>query len=117
MSPDGPFNLVEGQFDDTLEEIRREKDPRRVGHYVDDASQWSMPSDDDGEDIEELSGDDFEDNRVEDEDWENAERGKYHRVFSAAMCNDDIQTSRNSTTAYASTSPSARARHKASVHP
>ncbi|KIM63326.1 hypothetical protein SCLCIDRAFT_1214211 [Scleroderma citrinum Foug A] len=84
MSPDGgPLDLVEGQFDDALEEIRREKDPKRVGHYVDDASQWSMPSDDDAEDIEELSGDDFEDNRVEDEDWENAERDftkQYNRL-------------------------------------
>jgi len=80
MSTNGPLDLVKGQFDDALEEVRRKEDPRQGGHYVDDASQWSMPSDDEDEDIDGLS-DDFEDNRVEDEDWEIAERGKYHCAF------------------------------------
>ncbi|KAI5989094.1 RIO1-domain-containing protein [Pisolithus albus] len=41
---------------------------------------WSTPTDED-ENLDELSDDAFEDNRVEDEDWEIAERGKYHWPF------------------------------------
>ncbi|KAL4069948.1 RIO1 family-domain-containing protein [Scleroderma yunnanense] len=83
MSIDGPLELVEGQFDDALEEIGV-VEPRQGGHYIDDINQWSMPSDEDeDEDIQELSGDNFEDNRVEDEDWEIAERDftkQYNRL-------------------------------------
>ena len=72
-----PLELVEGQLDNAVEEVRAGDNSRQGGHYVDDDGQWS--SDDDDEDIDfELSGDDFENDRVEDEDWEIAERGMYH---------------------------------------
>ncbi|KAL4061657.1 hypothetical protein V8B97DRAFT_1107848 [Scleroderma yunnanense] len=74
MFTDGPLNLVEGQFDDALED-KGVVDLRQGGHYIDDINHWSMPSEEDeDEDIQELSSDDFEDNKVEDEDWEIAER-------------------------------------------
>ncbi|KAG9315712.1 RIO1-domain-containing protein [Chiua virens] len=72
-------DIVPGQFDDAVEDIEKH-DQRQGGHYIDDVDdqllEWSDPSED--EDVDQLSGDDFEDNRVEDEDWEIAERGESH---------------------------------------
>lgn len=74
MATESPLDIVPGQFNDAVEDAEQH-DPRHGGHYIDDAQllEWSEPSDDD--DIDQLSGDDFEDDRVEDEDWEIAERG------------------------------------------
>lgn len=71
-----PLETVPGQFDDTLEDALQH-DPRRAGHYIDDHKhdellEWSEPS---GDEDDQLSRDDFEFDRVEDEDWEIAERG------------------------------------------
>lgn len=73
MATESPLDIAPGQFDDALEDAEQ-RDPRQGGHYIDDDQllEWSEPSD--GED--QLSGDDFEDDRVEDEDWEIAERGE-----------------------------------------
>ncbi|KAH0832114.1 RIO1-domain-containing protein [Lanmaoa asiatica] len=76
MATGNPLEIVPGQFDDALEDAEQH-DPRQGGHYIDDDQllEWSEPSEDEDADIDQLSGDDFEDDRVEDEDWEIAERG------------------------------------------
>lgn len=52
------------------------RDPRAEGSYIDDELlEWSEADGDEGSDDESLNEEDFEDNRVEDEDWEIAERG------------------------------------------
>ncbi|KIK27560.1 hypothetical protein PISMIDRAFT_92999 [Pisolithus microcarpus 441] len=77
MSTDNPtLSLTRDQLNDVF----NQDGTRDGGHYVDDADQWSTPTDED-ENLDELSDDGFEDNRVEDEDWEIAERGKYHWPF------------------------------------
>ncbi|KAG8214661.1 RIO1-domain-containing protein [Butyriboletus roseoflavus] len=57
---------------DAIEDAQQH-DPRQGGHYIDDAQllEWSEPSEDEDD---RLSGDDYEDDRAEDEDWEIAER-------------------------------------------
>ena len=74
MATESPLDAVPGQFDDALEDAGQ-PDPRQGGHYIDDVQllEWSEPSEDEDD---ELSGDDFEGDRVEDEDWEIAERGE-----------------------------------------
>lgn len=69
MTTESPLDIVPGQFDDASEDTEHHN-PRQGGHYIDDDQllEWSEPSED------ELSGDDFG-HRVEDEDWEIAERG------------------------------------------
>lgn len=78
MASGSPLDIAPGQFDDALEDVEQH-DPRQGGHYIDDDQllEWSEPSEDEGEDIDQLSADDFEDDRVEDEDWEIAERGEF----------------------------------------
>lgn len=79
MSTDNPtLSLTRDQLNDAF----AQDGTRDGGHYVDDADQWSTPTDED-ENLDELSDDDFEDNRVEDEDWEIAERDftkQYNRL-------------------------------------
>ncbi|KAF8843292.1 RIO1-domain-containing protein [Paxillus ammoniavirescens] len=74
---------MQGQFDDALEDVQQQ-DPRQGGHFIDDhLLQWSESSDDEDEDVDELSGDDFEGHKAEDEDWEFAERDftkQYNRL-------------------------------------
>jgi hypothetical protein len=105
MSTESPLNSMQGQFDDALEDVQQH-DPRQGGHFIDDRLlQWSESSDDEDEDIDELSGDDFEGHKAEDEDWEFAERGEStcnHR--SVLMYNQDVQILPNSTIAFVSTS-------------
>jgi hypothetical protein len=73
MAAESPLDIVPGQFDDALEDAEPHN-PRQGGHYIDDDQllEWSEPSEDEDD---QPSGDDFED-RVEDEDWEIAERGE-----------------------------------------
>ncbi|KAG1715729.1 hypothetical protein ID866_1445 [Astraeus odoratus] len=81
MSVASPLDLSQVHLSASLEEVEEQDDPRLGGHYIDDAGQWSMSSDEDA--IEELSDDEFEDHRVEDEDWEIAERDftkQYNRL-------------------------------------
>lgn len=77
MAAETPPDIAPGQFDDAPEDAEQ-PDPRQGGHYIDDDQllAWSNPSEDEDMDMGQLSGDDFEDNRVEDEDWEIAERGE-----------------------------------------
>ncbi|KAG6377161.1 RIO1-domain-containing protein [Boletus reticuloceps] len=74
MATESPLDIVPGQFDDALEDAER-RDPRQDGHNLNDNQllEWSESSEDE---VDQLSGDDFEDDRVEDEDWEIAERGE-----------------------------------------
>lgn len=86
MATESPLDIVPGQFDDALEDAGQH-DPRQGGHFVDDDQllEWSESSEDGDDD--QLSGDNFEDDRVEDEDWEIAERGEsaFDRL-PALMC-------------------------------
>ena len=68
-----------GQFDDAPE-----VDARAGYTYVDEASSkidksWLEYSEDE-EDDEEIVEDGYDDGRVEDEDWEIAERGQFRRA-------------------------------------
>lgn len=121
MATENHLDIVHGQFDDALENVEQH-DPRQGGRYIDDHQllEWSEPSDDEdgGDDIDQLSGDDFEDDRVEDEDWEIAERGESALdrppVLTGEWCL--CQISQNSTIDFASTSLSVAGTSKAS-HP
>lgn len=75
MATENPLDIVPGQFDDALEDAEQH-DPRQGGHFIDDDRFLEWSSEDEDDDIDQLSGDDFEDDRVEDEDWEIAERGE-----------------------------------------
>lgn len=77
MATRTPIDIVPGQFEDAIEDAQQH-DPRQGGHYIDDDQllEWSEPSEDEDDDIDRLSGDDFEYDRAEDEDWEMAERGE-----------------------------------------
>ncbi|KAF8133866.1 RIO1-domain-containing protein [Boletus edulis] len=77
MVTESPLDIVPGQFDDALEDAEH-RDPRQDGHNINDDQllEWSEPSEDEDQD-------DFEDDRVEDEDWEIAERDftkQYNRL-------------------------------------
>lgn len=83
MPPIAEPTIEDGQFDDAPEEVsgllssQQNFQPNlRDGHsYVDEAIlEWSDESPDDAEDTEDEDGSD-EFNRVEDEDWEIAEKG------------------------------------------
>ena len=75
-----PTPIDEGQFDDAPEGFQ---DARTPHAYIDtydpekdnDRLDWSDSSKDDynSEEIDET----YDDNKVEDEDWENAERGRH----------------------------------------
>lgn len=63
--------MSDGQFDDAPEVI----DPRAGFSYIDSSEESDdlLEEEEEGEEIEET----YEDDRVEDEDWENAERGLF----------------------------------------
>lgn len=69
--------VVSGQFDDAVEGPQPIEDSRQDCGYIDTVDpkdlEWSEEESDENEDYE--LDDDYDDNRVEDEDWENAERG------------------------------------------
>jgi hypothetical protein len=68
---------VVGQFDDAPGDATdlSSADPREGHQFIDEAIlEWSEPSEDD--DFEDE--DEYDSNRVEDEDWEIAERGLYY---------------------------------------
>jgi hypothetical protein len=91
--------IAPGQFDDAEENVLREGNA-----YVD---TYEPPNDEVGLDWLESEGEDeddideeYEDSRVEDEDWENAERGMSLSVCSKCFPpNVHRQISQNSTTA------------------
>jgi RIO kinase 1 len=71
--------IEDGQFDDAPEDAVAVVDIRQAGHQLiddhdDPLLRWSEEEESEAED--ELNEEDFDDNRVEDEDWEMAERGK-----------------------------------------
>lgn len=119
MATESPLDIVPGQFNDAVEDAEQH-DPRHGGHYIDDAQllEWSEPSDDD--DIDQLSGDDFEDDRVEDEDWEIAERGTSVVVRPSVrpdVQSVHIQISQSSTIVFVSMSLSVVGTSKGSLPP
>ena len=76
-------DIEDGQFEDAPEDSAQSNtvppviirvDPRANGTFIDDPEllEWSEPEDDGfvDEDEDELYEEDFEDNRVDDEDWE-----------------------------------------------
>lgn len=77
--------IDDGQFEDAQEGLQ---DARTPNAYIDtyiskndnDRLDWSDSSKDenDSEEIDET----YNDHRVEDEDWENAERGDYVRIIT-----------------------------------
>ena len=82
-------DIEDGQFEDAPEDSAQSNtvlpviirvDPRANGTFIDDPEllEWSEPEDDGfvDEDEDELYEEDFEDNRVDDEDWDVTERGK-----------------------------------------
>ena len=76
--------IDEGQFEDPQEGLQ---DTRTPHAYIDtydskndnDPLSWSDSSEDEYE-SEEID-DTFDENRVEDEDWENAEGGNYFQIY------------------------------------
>ncbi|KAI6129736.1 RIO1-domain-containing protein [Pisolithus croceorrhizus] len=90
------LGLTRDQFNDAFD---KDSTTRNGGHYIDDVDQWSTPTDED-ENLDELSDDGFEDNRVEDEDWEIAERDftkQYNRLRQhAAVRTGTAQGTRSS---------------------
>lgn len=83
MPPVAELTIEDGQFDDAPEEVSGLPSSQptiqpnlRDGHsYVDEAIlEWSDESPDEVQDTEDEEGSD-EFNRVEDEDWEIAEKG------------------------------------------
>lgn len=83
--------IEQGQFDDAPEDLTTVSDLRQTGHVLideDELLQWSeddMQGNGDELDEDELDERDFDDARVEDEDWEMAERGTptHHCIFLA----------------------------------
>lgn len=120
MATENPLHVVPGQFDDALEDAERHNS-RQSGHYIDDDHllEWSEPSEGEDDDIDQLSGDDFEGDRVEDEDWEIAERGEsaFDRPF-VLICKWCIfQISQSSIIVFVSMSLSVAGTSKASPPP
>ncbi|KAI6130000.1 RIO1-domain-containing protein [Pisolithus thermaeus] len=99
------LSLTRDQFNDAFD---KDSTTRDGGHYIDDADQWSTPTDED-ENLDELSDDGFEDNRVEDEDWEIAERDftkQYNRLRQhAAVRTGTAQGTRSSINKNATVAP------------
>ncbi|KAH7908043.1 RIO1-domain-containing protein [Hygrophoropsis aurantiaca] len=80
MSTQNPTSIEIGQFDNAIETA----EPRGNGHFIDDAlesSETSSESDEEeSEDLDEVA---YDNDRVEDEDWEIAERDftkQYNRL-------------------------------------
>jgi len=79
--------LEPGQFDDAPEDTVPLQDTRPDHAYIDTIDANDLDIDEEGEDIDEEDDSDYYDEsyetRVEDEDWENAERGL---PYSYAYC-------------------------------
>ncbi|KAF8442832.1 RIO1 family-domain-containing protein [Boletus edulis BED1] len=119
MATESPLDIVPGQFDDALEDAEH-RDPRQDGHKINDDQllEWSESS----EDEDQVSGDDFEDDRVEDEDWEIAERDftkQYNRLRQhVAVRSGHVQGVASSTNKSAAVAPLPAVNHprNATVH-
>ena len=63
-------------------------DARQGASYIDEDGllEWSEPEDEDSYDSDQVLGDDDNDyeNRVEDEDWDIAERGMHYSTFQSS---------------------------------
>ena len=86
IEPNGVRKHEDGQFDDAVEDVTTtpiqpgSPTQRPPARYIDEEHllEWSDPEDSDEDELEEVfREDDYEDNRVEDEDWEIAERGEF----------------------------------------
>jgi hypothetical protein len=81
MASNDRQNIADDQFDDAKETPSDTPpvDPREGGHFVDDETllEWSEESaaDDNDDDDDDMIDQGYDDNRVEDEDWEIAEGG------------------------------------------
>jgi len=76
MPSDDHQSIADGQFDNVQDNLTDPPavDPRQGGHFVDDENllEWSEDSESDDKDSIDEG---YDDNRVEDEDWEIAEGG------------------------------------------
>ncbi|KAN0087634.1 RIO1 family domain containing protein [Tylopilus felleus] len=119
MATENPIDIVPGQFDDALEDAEQH-DPRQGGHFIDDDRFLEWSSEDEDDDIDQLSGDDFEDDRVEDEDWEIAERDftkQYNRLRQhVAVRTGNVQGVASSTNQNAAVAPLPAVNHPRNVH-
>lgn len=85
-----------GQFDDAPEQPQVTQLTREGNTYIDtyvpanDETTLHWTSEDEDEDYEDGSEDDYSDNRVDDEDWENAERGTQ---LCTSVADDSFQCS------------------------
>jgi hypothetical protein len=106
----------DGQFEDAPEDLQ---DMRTPHAYIDtfdpnndnnDHLDWSDSSKDEN-DSDEI----YDDNRVEDEDWENAERGNHFQKYPSLFPDKikSIKISQNNIIAFDSMSPCAQAMLKA----
>jgi RIO kinase 1 len=77
MSSDRNKNTADGPFEDVPENANHATpaDLRQSGHFIDDETglQWTEEST--GEEDEDDIDEEYDDNRIEDEDWEVAEGG------------------------------------------
>lgn len=74
--------IVAGQFDDPEGNQQIQNIDRGDHAYIDthDFEEGGLDLEEEDEDEDEdYSDDEYDDNRVEDEDWENAERGVYRQ--------------------------------------
>lgn len=79
-----------GQFDDAPEQPQTHQITREGNAYIDTyvpandeaTLDWPETSEDEAED---ESDEEYFENRVEDEDWENAERGTYWGILSLIL--------------------------------
>ncbi len=80
----------DGQFDDAPEQSQTRQITREGNAYIDTYEpandeatlEWPETSEDEAED---ESDEEYSDNRVEDEDWENAERGTFYGILSLML--------------------------------
>lgn len=78
--------MSNGQFDDALENGR--DGHNFIDHDVDPTYlEWSEPDSNDEDDLDEEA---YADHRVEDEDWENAERGECRQTLHTTCCTETL---------------------------
>jgi hypothetical protein len=91
MSPP-VVRVEEGQFDDAPVDVHPE-DVRQGYNYIDEAPLDQLEDSSEGDDSDDIHSEDgFTVTRVEDEDWEIAERGA-HLDRSPLYCSSDVFSS------------------------
>jgi len=112
--------IEDGQFDDTPEAQAPTQINLRSGHlYIDNSDSepdhWSESAEEDDSEIDEA----YDNNQVEDEDWEIAEGGPFGPLISRTSKAEHmvLQTSPNSITAFDSMSRSVQETRRVSSPP